>query len=281
MTLRTSCRFLLAALLIGCLSAAGLMAQAGKTLTFGFAPGPYSDLFKLAVEPALIKKGYKIQIREFSDYVQPDLALGNGSIDANLYQHLLYLTQFAKDHRLKLAAVINVPTAGQGVYSKKIKSLNDLKKGDVVTLSNDPTNLARTLRFLTRLGLITIKPGISPTTASEKDIDHNPRGLVFKLLEAAQLPRTLDSATASVINGNFAISAGLNVHDALKQEELDDNLKNTFAVRAEDLDKPWVKDLKEIVQSGAFAAAMDNPKYMYRSFQKPLWMLDKLKAPKK
>lgn len=265
-------RSLFAILFAGLFAATGLNAQAGKKLIFGFVPGPYSDLFKTAVEPGLVKKGYKIQIREFSDYVQPDLALGNGGIDANLFQHTLYLNQFAKDHNLRLAPVISVPTAGQGLYSKKIKSIDQLKRGDIVTLSNDSTNLARTLRFLARLGLVTFKPGISPTTASEKDIDQNPRGLVFKLLEAAQLPRTLDSATASVINGNYAISAGMDVHSALKLEDLDENTKNVFAVRSADLDQPWVKDLKEVVQSREFAAAMDSPKLGYRSFQKPLWM---------
>jgi len=272
MPLGTLRRCLHASLFDGFCAATALNAQAGKKLTFGFVPGPYSDLFKAAVEPALVKKGYKIQIREFSDYVQPDLALGNGGIDANLFQHTLYLTQFAKDHNLKLAPVISVPTAGQGLYSRKIKSIDQLKRGDIVTLSNDATNLARTLRFLARLGLVTFKPGISPTTASEKDIDQNPRGLVFKLLEAAQLPRTLDSATASVINGNYAIAAGMDVHSALKLEDLDENTKNVFAVRAADLEQPWVKDLKEIVQSRDFAAVIDSPKYGYRSFQKPLWM---------
>jgi D-methionine transport system substrate-binding protein len=281
MAIRTLWRSILSTLLIGLTASSGLHAQAGKTLTFGFAPGPYSELFKTAVQPSLVKKGYRIQIREFSDYVQPDLALANGGIDANLFQHLLYLTQFAKDHNLKLAPVISVPTAGQGLYSRKIKSIDELKRGDVITLSNDATNLARTLRFLAKLGLVTFKPGISPTTASEKDIDRNPRGLVFKLLEAAQLPRTLDSATASVVNGNFAIAAGLNLHDAIKMEELDENTKNLFAVRTEDLDKPWVKDLKEIVQSNEFAAAIDNPKSMFRSFQKPQWLVDKLKTAKK
>jgi D-methionine transport system substrate-binding protein len=279
-TIRTFIRFLLATLLLGLLPAATLDAQAGKTLTVGFVPGPYSDMFKTAVQPGLLKKGYRIQIREFSDYIQPNLALANGGIDLNLFQHLVYLTQFAKDHNLRLAPVISVPTAGQGIYSKRIRSINELKKGDVVTLSNDSTNLARTLRFLAKLGLVTFKPGISPTTASEKDIDQNPRGLVFKLLEAAQLPRTLDSVTASVVNGNYAIAAGLNLHEALATETLDENIKNVFAVRVEDLDKPWVKDLKEIVQSREFAAAIDDPKSPFRSFQKPQWLVDKLKARK-
>jgi D-methionine transport system substrate-binding protein len=277
MILRTFRRRILATLFAGVFAATGLNAQAGKKLVFGFVPGPYSDMFKTAVEPALLRKGYQIQIREFSDYVQPDLALANGGIDANLYQHLIYLTQFAKDHNLKLSAVISVPTAGQGLYSRKVKSINDLKRGDIITISNDSTNLARTLRFLAKLGLITFKPGASPTTASEKDIDQNPRGLVFKLLEAAQLPRTLDSATASVVNGNYAIAAGLDPHLALKFEDLDENTKNFFAVRTQDLGQPWVKDLKEIVQSREFLAVIDNPKYNFHTFQKPQWMLDKKK----
>jgi D-methionine transport system substrate-binding protein len=281
MTLRTFCRCTLATLFMGCLAVTGLNAQAGKSLTFGFVPGPYSDLFKKAVEPDLVKQGYKIEIREFSDYVQPDLALANGGIDANLFQHLIYLTQFAKDHNLKLSPVIAVPTAGQGLYSRRIKSIDELKRGDVVTLSNDATNLARTLRFLAKLGLVTFKPGISPTTASEKDIDQNPRGLVFKLLEAAQLPRTLDSATASVVNGNYAIAAGLDIHSALKLETLDEETKNVFAVRTQDLDQPWVRDLKAIVQSRKFAAVIDDPKNGFSSFQKPQWLLEQDKAARK
>ena len=163
-----------------------------KTIIFGVAPGPYGDLIKQAIQPGLEKKGYKIVVKEFSDYVQPNLALANGATDANLFQHKVYLDKFSADKGLKLSALINVPTAGLGIYSSKIKSLDDLKKGDIITLANDPTNLARALRFLAKLNLLTFKSDIDPTKASEKDIDQNPRGLVFKPLEAAQLPRTLD-----------------------------------------------------------------------------------------
>jgi D-methionine transport system substrate-binding protein len=271
----------IASLTLGALLLVGVGAQTGKTLTFGFAPGPYSDLFKAAIQPGLEKKGYKIQIKEFTDYVQPDLALGNGSIDANLYQHSLYLAQFSKDHNLKLSPVIIVPTVGLGLYSNKIKSISELKKGDVVTIANDATNLARALRFLAALNIITFKKDISPTTASEKDIDQNPLGLVFTPLEAAQLPRTLDSATASVVNGNYAIAAGLKLTDALKLEVLDENIKNLIAVRTEDLDKQWVKDIKAVVESDEFAKVIDDPKYIFGGFQKPQWLVDKLKAAKK
>ncbi|MGC3965340.1 MAG: MetQ/NlpA family ABC transporter substrate-binding protein [Rhodocyclaceae bacterium] len=251
---------------------------ADKTIVFGVAPGPYGDLIKQAIQPGLEKKGYKVEIKEFSDYVQPNLALANGALDANLFQHRPYLEKFSADKGLKLSPLINVPTAGLGFYSHKITSLDQLKKGDVVTLANDPTNLARALRFLAKLNLLTFKKDIDPTTASEKDIDQNPRGLVFRPLEAAQLPRTLDSATASVVNGNFAIAAGLKLSDALKLEELDEPLKNLIAVRTDDLNKPFVRDIKAVVESDEFLAVIDNPKYVFKSFQRPAWVQSRLAA---
>lgn len=247
-----------------------------KTIVFGVAPGPYGDLIKQAIQPGLEKKGYKVVLKEFSDYVQPNLALSNRDLDANLFQHRLYLEKFSADKGLKLSAIINVPTAGLGLYSNKVKALSGLKKGDVVTLANDPTNLARALRFLNKLGLITFRKDIDPTKASEKDIEQNPLGLVFKPLEAAQLPRTLDSATASVVNGNFAISAGLKLSSAIKLEELDENIKNVVAVRTEDLDKPFVKDIKVVIESPEFLAVVDDPKFIFHSFQKPDWLKAKV-----
>jgi D-methionine transport system substrate-binding protein len=253
-----------------------------KTIVFGVAPGPYGDLIKVAIQPGLEKKGYKVVVKEFSDYVQPNLALSNNSIDANLFQHRLYLDKFSADKGLQLSAVINVPTAGLGIYSRKITSLDQLKKGDVVTLANDPTNLARALRFLAKEGLLTFKKEIDPVQASEKDIDGNPRGLVFKPLEAAQLPRTLDSATLAVVNGNFAIAAGLKLSDALKLETLDESIKNLVAVKTADLNKPFVQDIKQVIESPEFLATVEDAKYPFKDFQKPEWLAAKAgKAGKK
>jgi len=269
---RLGLRALLGALLLVC----GLpFAQANSdphTIVFGVAPGPYGDMVKQAIAPSLKEKGYKVVVREFSDYVQPNMALANGSIDANLFQHSLYFDKFTADKGLKLSKLIAVPTAGMGFYSHKIKSLDELKKGDIITLSNDPTNLARGLRFLQSLGLITIKASIDPTKASERDIASNPKGLVFKPLEAAQLPRTLDGVTASLVNGNFAVAAGMDLSSAIKQEKLDENLKNIIAVRSEDADKPFAKDIVTAVKSPAYRAVIDDPKNIFAAFQKPDWM---------
>ncbi|WP_255557032.1 MetQ/NlpA family ABC transporter substrate-binding protein [Sodalis sp. dw_96] len=243
-----------------------------KTIVFGVAPGPYGDMVNQAIKPELMKKGYKVVVREFSDYVQPNMALANGSIDANLFQHTLYLEKFAADKNLKVSALIAVPTASMGFYSHTLTHLDQLKKGDIVTLSNDPTNLARGLRFLQKLGLITIKENIDPTKASEHDIAENPRGLIFKPLEAAQLPRTLDSAAGALVNGNFAFAAGLKLSSALALETLDENLKNVIAVRTDDMDKPFVKDIKAAVLSPAYAAVINDPSSVFSQFQKPEWM---------
>ncbi|UJD93655.1 metal ABC transporter substrate-binding protein [Lelliottia amnigena] len=272
MGLRHTFRAAAGALLLVCGMQAAHANSDPHTIVFGVAPGPYGDMVKQAIAPSLKEKGYKVVVREFSDYVQPNMALSNGSIDANLFQHSLYFNKFTADKGLKLTKLLTVPTAGMGFYSRQVKSLDELKKGDIVTLSNDPTNLARGLRFLQSLKLITIKDNIDPTKASERDIASNPKGLVFKPLEAAQLPRTLDSVTASLVNGNFAIAAGLDLSSALAQEHLDENLKNIIAVRTEDADKPFAKDIVAVVQSPAYRAVIDDPKNVYTAFQKPDWM---------
>ncbi|AHJ74922.1 MetQ/NlpA family ABC transporter substrate-binding protein [Kosakonia sacchari] len=269
---RLSLRATFGALLLACGLPFAHASSDPHTIVFGVAPGPYGDMVKQAIAPSLKEKGYKVVVREFSDYVQPNMALANGSIDANLFQHSLYFDKFTADKGLKLTKLITVPTAGMGFYSRKIKSLDELKKGDIITLSNDPTNLARGLRFLQSLDLITIKANIDPTKASERDIASNPKGLVFKPLEAAQLPRTLDGVTASLVNGNFAIAAGLKLSSALKQEHLDENLKNIIAVRTEDADTPFAKDIVEVVKSPAYRAVIDDPNNVYGAFQKPDWM---------
>jgi D-methionine transport system substrate-binding protein len=249
-------------------------SQNDKEISFGIAPGPYGDLITQAIQPGLEEKGYKVSIVQFQDYVQPDLALANKETSANLFQHVPYLQQFSKDHKLNLSSVISVPTAGLGIYSHKIKSLSELKKGDEVTIANDPTNLARALRFLQKVGLIKINPNIDAAKASEKDITENPIGLVITPLDAAQIPRTLDTVAIAVINGNYAIAAGIKLSSAIVLEKLDDNLKIVVTVRSEDLNQQFVKDIKEVVESEGFHKTIENSD-LFSSFQKPDWYVAK------
>jgi D-methionine transport system substrate-binding protein len=242
-----------------------------KKLIFGVAPGPYGDLVKQAIQPGLEKKGYRVELREFSDYVQPNLALANKSIDVNVFQHRVYLDKFSADKGLKLSQLITIPTASLGVYSKKYKSIAEIKDGSSVTIANDPTNLARALKYLQTLGFIKIKPDIDAAKASEKDIGENPKHLKVQPIEAAQLPRSLESADFSLVNGNYAIAAGI-WPAAFDRETLIEGHINLVAVRTEDLEKQFAKDIKEVVESKEFLAVVDDPKNIFKDFQKPEWL---------
>ncbi len=248
-----------------------------KTIIIGVAPGPYGDLITRGIKPYLEKKGYTIELKQFSDYIQPDLALNNKEVDANLYQHTPFLVKLSADKGLKLSPVIKIPTDAVGIYSKKIKNIKDLKKGDEVTIPNDPTNEARALKLLAVNNLITFKQNVDVTKVSEKDIESNPYNLKISPVEAAQLPRTLDAVAISVINGNYAIAAGISLNSALIKEVLDEDHKNVLAVHSDDINKQFVKDLKEAIESESFKKTIENPKDIFTSFQKPQWYLDKWK----
>ncbi|BCJ85531.1 MetQ/NlpA family ABC transporter substrate-binding protein [Effusibacillus dendaii] len=243
-----------------------------KELKIGATAGPYSDMVTKAIKPIMEKKGYKVDVVEFQDYVQPNLALANGSIDANLFQHTLYLKKFAADKGLDLSAVISVPTAPMGLYSKKYKSLDEIKPGSTVAIANDPSNLARTLILLQNVGLIKIKSDVDPTKASEKDIAENPKNLKITPLEAAQLPRAVDTVDVSAVPGNFALAAKMDLLSAIKLENMPEEYRNILAVKTKDLDAQFTKDLKAAIQSKEFEQTIDD---QFKGFGKPDWMTKK------
>lgn len=247
-----------------------------QKIVVGGSPGPYIDLFKEAIAPTLEAKGYTFEYKEFSDYVQPNLALNNKAIDVNIFQHSVYLAKFSADKGLSLSPLITVPTAALGIYSKKYKTLSEIKDGSSITVPNDATNLARALRYLQTVGLLKIKPEIDAAKASEKDIAENPKKLKIKPVEAAQIPRTVDGVDVAVANGNYAISAGI-YSTAIDREVLSEDYINVIAVRTADLDAQFVKDIKAVVESDAFIKVVNDPKKIYKDFQKPQWLLDKTK----
>lgn len=239
------------------LGSTAALAQEKKNLTLGATAGSNFDQLKLAIKPILEKKGYTVKLVEFNDYVQPNLALAQGSLDANLFQHVIYLKKFAADKGLNLVDITQAAIAPLGIYSKKRKTLADLRDGDRVTLPNDPSNLARALVLLEQNKLVKVKPGVDPLKITEKDIAENPRKLVLTPIEAAQLPRTLDDVEFAIINGNFAISSGLKLTEAVVLEKTPDHYLNVVAVKTEDKDKPWAKQLVEAFHSADYKAALD------------------------
>jgi D-methionine transport system substrate-binding protein len=240
-----------------------------KSLKVGFCPGPYSDLWKKAIAPQLEKKGYKFEYVEFSDYVQPNNSLANKEIDVNLFQHSKYLKNFSTEHKLELSLVTEVPTVAMGIWSNTAKKLADVKKGATATIPNDETNQARGLRVLEAAGLIKLKDGIDKAKATPNDIAENKLEIKIVPTEAAQIPRTLDSADLAVANGNFAISAGLKPEESIYNEVLAEGYVNVIAVRTEDIDKQFTKDIKEAATNKEFKSIIDDPKNGFSAFQKP------------
>lgn len=243
--------------------------EAAKVIKIGATSGPYADMVNKAIKPQLEKKGYKVEVVEFSDYVQPNIALGNGSIDANLFQHKIYMETFAKQNHLQLSEVISVPTAPMGIYSKKYKSLDEIKDGTTIAVPNDPSNMARAFKILADEKIIKIDPKADQLTLSEKNVTSNPKHIQFKPLEAAQLPRATDSVDLSAVPGNFAIAAKMNLLDALTLENMADQYRNRVVVATKNINSQFAKDLKAAVESKEFEAVIDSE---FKGFGKPEWM---------
>lgn len=248
---------------------AGVSAQEKKNLTIGATAGPNFDQVKLGIKPILESKGYTVKLVEFNDYVQPNLALAQGSLDANVFQHIVYLKKFSADKGLNLTDIVKVPVAPLGLYSKKRKSLAEVKDGDRITLPNDPSNLARALHFLEQNGLIKVKSGIDALKATEKDVAENPRKLQLTPIEAAQLPRTLDDAAFVAVPGNFAIASGLKLTEALVLEKTPDHYLNVVAVKTEDKDKAWTQDIVAAFKSPEYKAVLDKH---FQGYARPAYL---------
>jgi D-methionine transport system substrate-binding protein len=240
----------------GVLASASVGAQDKKEIVIGATAGPYSDQVKLGIKPILEKKGYRVRIVEFNDYVQPNFALAQGSLDANVFQHIVYLTKFATENKLAISELIKVPTAPIALYSHKHKTL-DVKEGAQVALPSDPTNAARSLVVLQDIGWVKLRDGVDPIRASERDVAVNIRKIKLVPIEAAQLPRSLDDVDYAFVNGNFALASGLKITEALALEKTGPAYQNVVAIRTEDKDKPWVKDLADAYRSREFLAVTD------------------------
>ena len=241
-------------------------AKGPKDITIGTSAGPYADQIKLGIKPILEKQGYKVKLVEFNDYIQPNFALAEGSLDANVFQHIVYLKKFALEHKLALTDLITIPTAPIAIYSKKHKSLDDVKEGTTVGLPNDPTNQARALVLLDQLGWIKLRASFDPVRASEKDIAVNTKKIKLLPLEAAQLPRSLGDTDYSFINGNYALASGLKLTDALVAEKISPNYINLVAVRTADKDKQFAKDLAAAYRSREF---LDITNKHFAGYSKP------------
>ncbi|MEU7372278.1 MetQ/NlpA family ABC transporter substrate-binding protein [Streptomyces albidoflavus] len=219
-------------------------------LVVGATPTPAGEILEYVRKNLAKDAGLDLDIKEFTDYVLPNTALQEGTLDANLYQHKPYLDEFNQSKGTELVALDEIYLPPTGVYSEKVKDIADLRKGATVAVPNDVTNEGRALNLLAEEGLIELKKGAG-ADASPSDIAKNPKNITIKELDPAQLPRSLSDVDAAAINNNFALDAGLDPRkDAILLEKAKDNpYNNVLAVKKGNENDPRVRKLAELLTS--------------------------------
>ncbi|PXF33015.1 DL-methionine transporter substrate-binding subunit [Pokkaliibacter plantistimulans] len=229
-------------------------AQAAEPLKVGVMAGPESQVMETAAAEAKKRFDVDVKLIEFSDYVAPNVALADGSIDANAFQHRPYLDAMVRDRGFKLVAVANTFVYPIAAYSKKIKNISELPEGAQIAIPNDPSNEGRVLILLDKQGLIKLEDNKN-LEATPLNIAENPKKFKFVELDAAQLPRALDDVDLAFINNTYAVPAGLlPTRDGVLVEDKDSPYVNVFAAREDNQNDPRLQKLIEAYQSEAVAA---------------------------
>lgn len=219
-----------------------------NTLKVGVPAGWSEDVMKVAQKIALDKYNLRIKVVAFNDYILPNSALADGSIDANIFQHVPYLEAQLKAHHYAIGPIAKTFIYPMGFYSKKLQHLNELKEGAIVAIPNDPSNQGRSLLLLQKAGLITLKPATT-TLATVRDIVENPKHLHFKLLDAAQLPRVLNDADLVAITNDYVAAAGFTINQSLLKEGPDSLYANVIVARKKDFQNAAFKQLINVMHS--------------------------------
>lgn len=234
-------------LLAAALTAFSLTAQAEK-LQVAATPVPHAEILEF-VKPKLAEQGVTLDVKVFTDYVQPNIQVSEGRLDANFFQHQPYLDEFNATKGTKLVSVAGIHIEPFGAYSSKVKSLNEVKQGGQVAIPNDATNGGRALLLLQNAGVLGLKPEAG-ITATPRDIADNPKKLRVRELEAATLPRVLNQVDLALINTNYALEAGLNPQkDALVIEGADSPYVNILVTREDNSQADAVQKLVETLKS--------------------------------
>jgi D-methionine transport system substrate-binding protein len=245
-----------AGLALPALAHAQEIGSAQRPLRIGVTAGPHAQVMEKVREIAA-RDGLAIRITEFQDYIQPNVALAAGDLDANSYQHQPFLDQQVRDRRLAIVSAGKTLIFPMGIYSRRHRRVADIPNGGRVAIPNDPTNGGRALVLLAGNGAFRLRDG-ADFRATVADVTENPKRLRIVELEAAQLPRALDEVEAAAINSNFAIPAGLNpVRDAIGLESAESPYANLVVVRRQDEAAPWVRRLVAAYQNAEVKAFVE------------------------
>lgn len=228
--------------LVGCSS-----SKDDKKIVVGASATPHAEILEI-IKPQLEKEGYELEIKVFDDYVLPNTGLAEDSLDANYFQHVPYLEETNKEKGYSLTYTAKVHLEPMGLYSKKIKSLDEIKDNATILIPNDASNGARALKLLADNGLIELNE--NNELVGVKDIKSNPKNITIKELNAEQLPSALPDVDAAVINTNYALSANLNpTKDSIVIESKDSPYSNILAVREDNKDDEKIKALTKALTS--------------------------------
>ncbi|MNO63716.1 Methionine-binding lipoprotein MetQ precursor [compost metagenome] len=223
-----------------------------KKITVGFGVGTYEEQFRQSIQPILEKKGYTIDIKTFSQNMQVNPAMKEGSIDASIFQSTAYMEAINKEINADMVGIAYVPGAPQGLYSVKHTTLDDVKDGTTVAVPNDPVNQERALRILEELGWVKIKDGAGVADFNINSMEPDKYNIDIKILDPAQILVSLQDVDYGVVNGNYIANSDRKITDALKIENTPMEHRIIVSVNKKDENAQWAKDLKAAYESKEF-----------------------------
>ncbi len=234
-------------------------------IRFGTSFGHFSDMVRQSIMPQLEAQGYRVSLMEFTDGIQLNNALHEGSIDVNIFQHVPYLRSYRERTGHQLIEAFQVPNAPFAIYAGQRQALGDIQIGDTIIVPNDPSSYGRALAILENLGWITLTKNVDPLQISKRDIIENPLNIDIKELQSDLLPRALSDAAFGAINGGAALNSGLKIADSLSIEP-NDLYINWGVIREKEIDAPWVQDVIKAFNSETFK---DYSRQKYPDYQFP------------
>lgn len=243
--------------LVACSSSDSGEGEEKTTITVGTSPGPYSELFLDAIKPILEDQGYTIETVDFTELLQADIALQEGSIDLNVDQHTAYYTNFNNERDANLVGITPIPTVPTGIYPGRKASLDDVAEGDIVAIPQDPSNAARAYALLQKAGWITLEEGIELVQATQNHIVENVHRIEIREMDSAQIPRALEDIDYAVIPGSIVYASGIDASTSLLHEDILKDLELVAVVDEKNKDTEWAQAVVEAYRSDEFKAYME------------------------
>lgn len=249
--------FILSSLLLVACNTEEVSNEKKTTIKVGTSPGPYSELFIDAIAPILEENGYEIETTDFTELLQADIALDEGSIDLNVDQHTAYYKNFNDEKGANLIDITPIPTVPTGIFPGRKKSLDEIAEGDVIGIPKDPSNAARAYAVLQKAELLTLDEEVDLIKATQNDIIENKLNLDIQEMDSAQIPRALDDLDYGVIPGSIVYASGIDAADSLLHEDILQELELVAVVDEENKDSEWAQAIVDAYQSDEFKQYMD------------------------